>query len=351
MRKIGLASQSTCTTKGGSLPPSAYEGIVTKAVKLLTRQYSSRGSRTLPASASVTPRETLRRPITPATMSEDDVTALLRETVINLARSQSHRQENSAAADDCDLSGPPPTVSVDGHAPAIEGTAAAAASIPRWKRVLDLTCIAVSIPIWLPLMLLIMLWVKLVSPGPVFYRQERLGHRQRRFMLFKFRTMHINAETQSHEHHFERLMQSDSPMTKLDAAGDPRIIRLGRILRAAGLDELPQLFNVLGGEMSLIGPRPCTLREFARYQTCHHERFDAPPGMTGLWQTNGKNKTTFNQMIGLDIRYAREMSLRLDLLILAKTVPAVITQVAELWRSSWARHGARPAQQKFSSCL
>ncbi len=199
------------------------------------------------------------------------------------------------------------------------------AGAPTWKRALDLTLILVSLPIWLPIMVLLMLFIKVASPGPAFYRQERIGARRKRFLLYKFRSMKVNSDTSSHEDYFERLMRTDAPMAKLDAADD-RIIPGGRFLRATGLDELPQLFNVIRGEMSLVGPRPCTVPEFARYQPWQRERANALPGLTGYWQVNGKNRTTFNQMIEMDIFYARHSSLGLDLSILSKTLPAVWRQ-------------------------
>jgi exopolysaccharide production protein ExoY len=201
--------------------------------------------------------------------------------------------------------------------------------IPWWKRWLDLTCIFVSLPLWLGVLILVSIWIKLVSPGPLFFCQERVGYRGRRFTIFKFRTMEVNVETRSHELHLQQLINSDCPMTKLDASGDPRIIFGGRILRAMGLDELPQIFNVLRREMSLIGPRPCTVNEFKCYKTWQEERLDALPGLTGYWQVNGKNKTTFSEMIELDIYYARNLSLAMDLAIIVKTVPTILAQVLE----------------------
>jgi exopolysaccharide production protein ExoY len=201
--------------------------------------------------------------------------------------------------------------------------------IPAWKRAFDIAFILVTLPLWLTLMILITLGIKIYSPGPVFFRQERVGYRGRRFMILKFRSMKVNAETHIHEGHLERLIQTDCPMTKLDAAGDPRLIPYGRIMRAMGLDELPQLINVLRGEMTLVGPRPCTTSEFERYEPWQRKRFDAPPGLTGYWQVNGKNKTTFSEMIAMDIFYAKNMSLWLDLKILSKTAPAILTQVLE----------------------
>jgi lipopolysaccharide/colanic/teichoic acid biosynthesis glycosyltransferase len=201
--------------------------------------------------------------------------------------------------------------------------------IPSWKRVLDITCIFLSLPFWLPVVIFLALWIRLASPGPIFFRQERVGFQRRRFMVLKFRTMKVNVETQSHERHLEQLINADCPMTKLDASGDPRIIPGGRILRAMGLDELPQLFNVLRGDMSLVGPRPCTPHEFTRYQPWQRERVNAAPGLTGYWQVNGKNKTTFTEMIHMDIFYTKNLSLWLDLKIMLKTLPAVIGQVLE----------------------
>jgi lipopolysaccharide/colanic/teichoic acid biosynthesis glycosyltransferase len=202
------------------------------------------------------------------------------------------------------------------------------AQIPRWKRLLDLACIWLTFPLWLTVIALVSTWILLASPGPLLYRQERIGYRGRRFMILKFRTMKINVETQTHEGYFELLMQTNCPMTKLDCR-DPRLIRGGRILRALGFDELPQLFNVIRGEMSLVGPRPCTPHEFERYQPAQKERVNAPPGLTGYWQVNGKNKTTFSEMIAMDIFYGSHMSIWMDLAIMLKTAPAIAAQVFE----------------------
>ena len=201
--------------------------------------------------------------------------------------------------------------------------------IPRWKRILDLTCIVLSAPLWLPLMVLIAVWVKLVSRGPVFYKQERIGYRGFPFLCLKFRSMKLDAETFTHEQYFQRLIASDTPMTKLDEKGDSRLIPGGKLLRAIGMDELPQLFNVLRGEMSIVGPRPCTTSEFQHYQPHHRRRVNAPPGLTGLWQVSGKNRTTFSEMIEMDVSYSQNMSVLVDLWIMARTVPALIVQAVE----------------------
>jgi exopolysaccharide production protein ExoY len=205
----------------------------------------------------------------------------------------------------------------------------ASSQIPFWKRSLDIACIIVSTPFWLPIMIALAIWVRLVSPGPIFFRQERVGYQRKPFMILKFRTMKVNVETESHERYLEQLIHANRPMSKLDSAGDTRIIPGGRILRATGLDELPQLFNVFRGEMSLVGPRPCTPHEFGRYQKWQQARVDALPGLTGYWQVNGKNKTTFTEMIDMDIRYTKKMSLVLDLSIMVKTFPALVDQVIE----------------------
>ncbi|MDB6172529.1 MAG: Undecaprenyl-phosphate galactose phosphotransferase [Chthoniobacteraceae bacterium] len=207
-----------------------------------------------------------------------------------------------------------------------------ASRFPLWKRVLDLTCIALSIAIWASLMILVALWILLTSPGPIFFRQERIGHHGRRFTILKFRSMKVNTATGSHELHVQQLIPSDRPMTKLDALGDPRLIRGGRILRMLGLDELPQIFNVIRGEMSLVGPRPCTPHELGLYQNTQLERFNAPPGLTGYWQINGKNKTTFSRMVDLDIFYSRHMSLWLDLLIILKTLPSITLEIYDSFK-------------------
>jgi len=221
--------------------------------------------------------------------------------------------------------------------------------VPSWKRAFDITCILLSTPFWLPVVIFLTLWIKLASPGPIFFRQERVGFRGKRFMILKFRTMKVNVETQSHELYLEQLIHGNRPMTKLDASGDPRIIPGGRILRAMGLDELPQLFNVFRGEMSLVGPRPCTPHEFARYQVWQQERVNAAPGLTGYWQVNGKNKTTFTEMVNMDIFYTKNMSLWLDLWIMVKTFPAIMAQVIETRMASSVRMRANAEERANES--
>lgn len=188
--------------------------------------------------------------------------------------------------------------------------------------------ILITAPMWFPLMLAISVMIKSVSRGTVLFRQERIGLQSRRFMCLKFRTMKTGADTLVHERHMFERFRSNAPMTKLDGR-DPRLIPLAWLLRSTGLDELPQLFNVLRGEMSLVGPRPGTLPEYENYSVSQRARLETPPGLTGLWQVSGKNRTTFSEMIELDIRYCKSRTLWMDLAILCRTPPALLVQVAE----------------------
>ena len=202
--------------------------------------------------------------------------------------------------------------------------------LPLWKRLLDIIFVVAFTPVLLPVMFIVALIIKAVSPGPALFRQERVGYRGRRFICFKFRTMNVNADTSVHQGHLNHLMGSNSPMRKLDSTGDKRLIPCGLLLRSLGLDELPQIFNVLRGDMSLVGPRPCVPYEYENYTPRHRQRFEAVPGLTGLWQVSGKNRTTFEEMIDFDIHYARNKTLWMDLKIIFKTVPAILSQTKEV---------------------
>jgi lipopolysaccharide/colanic/teichoic acid biosynthesis glycosyltransferase len=227
---------------------------------------------------------------------------------------------------------PPPNASrfmdIPAHASlALTPPMARSRAMPAWKRGIDILCCLVALPVlglW-ALLMTVVTW--LVSPGPVFFQQERVGFRGRRFAILKFRTMTVGADPALHENHFKQLVDTNAPMVKLDARGDTRLIPGGWILRASGLDELPQIINVLGGDMSLVGPRPCIPSEYDRYLPAHRERVDAVPGLTGLWQVSGKNRTTFEEMVRLDIHYARQVSLLLDLKIMLLTPWALAVQV------------------------
>ncbi|MES2660438.1 MAG: sugar transferase [Verrucomicrobiota bacterium] len=218
-----------------------------------------------------------------------------------------------------------------------------------WKRGLDLSCIAISLPLVLPLMAMIVLWIRLVSRGPALFRQERIGQNGKRFVLYKFRSMKMNAGTSRHETYLRHLVKSDSPMIKLDLLCDSRLIPGGCLLRAAGLDELPQLLNVLMGEMSLVGPRPCLPQEYAYFSSQQRERFKALPGLTGSWQVSGKNQSTFSEMNEMDIQYVRHATLGLDLGIMMRTPSVLIHQMSQAAHQKLAAHqGSRNSQHETS---
>jgi lipopolysaccharide/colanic/teichoic acid biosynthesis glycosyltransferase len=207
-------------------------------------------------------------------------------------------------------------------------------SVPFWKRALDVACVLLIGPFPVLLLAVTAFLVKVTSRGPVFYKQTRIGLLGQPFTLFKFCTMRPGSDTGVHEAYVADLIKSNGPMTKLDAKGDPRLTPCGRTLRASGLDELPQLINVLRGEMSLVGPRPCLPAEYENYLPWQRERFRCLPGLTGLWQVSGKNRTTFSEMVELDIQYARTKSLWLDLKILLKTIPVLMNEVKGIWASA-----------------
>ncbi|MEN8134262.1 MAG: sugar transferase [Thermodesulfobacteriota bacterium] len=208
--------------------------------------------------------------------------------------------------------------------------------ITRKKRCLDLFGSLLGLIILSPLFMILWCVIKSVSPGPAIYRQTRIGLGGRPFTFLKFRTMAIDADTTDHRKYLSSLIQGEEgqqncsqAMIKLDD-NNCNIILFGKLIRKTYLDELPQLFNVLLGDMSLIGPRPPIPYEVEEYQLWHTNRFDTTPGMTGLWQVSGKNRLTFDQMVRLDIQYIRKQSFWMDLKILLMT-PMVIA--SELKRS------------------
>ena len=201
--------------------------------------------------------------------------------------------------------------------------------IPIGKRILDVIGALAGLILLSPLFLLIAAFIKIVSPGPAFYRQERIGYLGTSFTFWKFRTMHVASDSKKHRQYLSELIHGDAPMLKLDDGRDNRIIPFGKFLRYSCLDELPQLINVLLGDMSLVGPRPCLPYEANEYLQWHARRFDTVPGMTGLWQVSGKNRVTFKEMIRLDIRYSQGMSFCLDIKILLLTGPAILGMMSE----------------------
>lgn len=188
------------------------------------------------------------------------------------------------------------------------------------KRVVDVTVAICVLTVFSPLLALIALSIKLDSPGPVLFRQTRIGKGGSRFTCYKFRSMRKDAEEQLPQ--LMALNEASGPIFKIRE--DPRMTRVGKFLRRTSLDELPQLINVLKGEMSLVGPRPPIPHEVAKYEDWHMRRLEASPGMTGLWQVSGRSEIPFDEMVMLDIYYIENWSLAMDLKILLRTIPAVL---------------------------
>ena len=196
----------------------------------------------------------------------------------------------------------------------------------RIKRIIDRVGATVALLVFFPVMLLIAVLIRLDSRGPVLFRQERVGQGGRTFWIFKFRTMTVDAEDRLPELE-PRNESAGGVLFKMRR--DPRITPLGRLLRRASLDELPQLFNVLRGEMSLVGPRPLQLRDCALLRRSdpagYHKRHQVLPGITGLWQVSGRSDLGFARMVDLDARYIEAASLGLDLRIIAQTIKVLLT--------------------------
>ncbi len=199
-----------------------------------------------------------------------------------------------------------------------------------FKRAMDVTGALAAIAVFSPLFLLIAVAVKLSSKGPIFFRQPRIGQFGRRFTFLKFRSMYVNNSSEIHKEYVRKLIAGKADQKGRDGVfkitDDPRVTPVGRILRRTSLDELPQFFNVLWGEMSLVGPRPPVPYEVEAYDVWHRRRLlEARPGITGLWQVNGRSRTKFDDMVRLDLQYARKQSLWLDVKILLRTPAAVVS--------------------------
>ncbi|PPS43423.1 sugar transferase [Chroococcidiopsis sp. TS-821] len=194
------------------------------------------------------------------------------------------------------------------------------------KRTIDILGAGIGILLLSPLMLAIALVIFLDSPGPVFFRQERLGRGGKPFLIWKFRTMVVNAEQLLQD--LEHLNESDGGIL-FKMKDDPRVTRVGKFLRRTSLDELPQLFNIIQGHMSLVGPRPLQLRDctlaIAEYQNAFTKRLELLPGVTGLWQISGRSEVSFDYMLHLDAIYRDRWSLWLDLWIIWQTLIVVMT--------------------------
>jgi lipopolysaccharide/colanic/teichoic acid biosynthesis glycosyltransferase len=197
-------------------------------------------------------------------------------------------------------------------------------------RTLDLIVALVLLVLLAPVMLVIALAIKLDSAGPVFFRQSRVGRSLTPFVVNKFRTMSEDASPEVHRRFVVSLISGDQPARvegkpRFKLSTDPRVTRAGSVLRRTSLDELPQLWNVVRGEMSLVGPRPAIAYEVDHYPAQWLERFAVKPGLTGLWQVSGRSELTMADMVKLDLDYVRRRSLRTNLWILMKTVPAVLS--------------------------
>jgi lipopolysaccharide/colanic/teichoic acid biosynthesis glycosyltransferase len=208
------------------------------------------------------------------------------------------------------------------------------------KRCIDLSLAALVLILLLPVLLLIAVLIKIDSSGPVFFTHERVGAKRLQvqgkatwvvgnFRMHKFRSMVQNADSALHEAYIRdfvegRVQPNEGPEGKFKLTNDPRVTRIGKVLRRTSLDELPQLLNVLKGQMSLVGPRPVPPYEVACYRPGDHKRLTALPGITGLWQVNGRCRVSFEEMIDMDLEYIKNASLRLDLQILFQTIPAVL---------------------------
>jgi lipopolysaccharide/colanic/teichoic acid biosynthesis glycosyltransferase len=197
------------------------------------------------------------------------------------------------------------------------------------RRALDVAFAGLLLLVLLPILAIVAAAIRLDTRGPVLFRQRRVGRDRREFTVLKFRSMAAAADSTPHREYVRQLIArgqegpSESGLYKL--AVDDRVTRVGRILRKTSLDELPQLWNVIRGEMSLVGPRPVIPYEVEQYPDWYLDRFAVRPGLTGLWQVSGRNQRTYEEMVSLDIQYAERQSLGLDVLILFKTVWVVLS--------------------------
>jgi lipopolysaccharide/colanic/teichoic acid biosynthesis glycosyltransferase len=189
------------------------------------------------------------------------------------------------------------------------------------KRVFDLMVVLCVLAITAIPMIILAITIKVTTPGPIIFRQLRVGKNGRLFLSYKFRSMHVDAEQRLAE--VSHLNEFDGPLFKI--RDDPRITPVGRFLRRTSLDELPQVFNVLRGQMSIVGPRPALMSEIVRFENDHLGRLAVKPGMTGPWQVSGRSEIPFQTMMKLDMDYVERWSLWLDVQLLLRTIPAVIS--------------------------
>jgi exopolysaccharide biosynthesis polyprenyl glycosylphosphotransferase len=237
--------------------------------------------------------------------------------------------KEDAAALTCDsraISSPHPSLFLAADATRFFGLQA------RLKRLMDIVIAAGLLVATSPLFLIMALLIKRSGPGPVFFVQERLGRDGQPFLFYKFRTMEHNSDDAIHRQFAAMFINGDEEGCRksngnrkiFKMSQDPRVTRIGSWLRRTSLDELPQIFNVLRGDMSLVGPRPPIVYEIEHYQPWHMERLKVTPGLTGLWQVSGRSSVPFEEMVRLDVHYINHWSLWMDLRILLKTVPVVL---------------------------
>lgn len=197
----------------------------------------------------------------------------------------------------------------------------------RRKRIVDLSLTLLLAPFLVLAAAVVVLLIRLDSPGPVLFRQKRLGANGSEFTMYKFRSMYANCGEAAHRQAIEKFMQGEAlnsntiRLYKLE--GDPRITRVGRFIRATSLDELPQFWNVLRGEMTLVGPRPPIPYEITYYNAYHWLRLSGRPGLTGLWQVYGRSRVKFQEMVEMDIAYLQQQSIRQDLKLIILTLPVM----------------------------
>jgi lipopolysaccharide/colanic/teichoic acid biosynthesis glycosyltransferase len=193
-----------------------------------------------------------------------------------------------------------------------------------WKRSLDLVVGGAALIILSPVMAVLAILIRLDTPGPAIFKQQRVGLGGTMFSMWKFRSMFVDNDDETHRDAAAAWFAAASVAPSYKVENDPRITRTGRFLRRFSLDELPQLFNVMRGDMSLVGPRPAIEYELILYERWYFDRFRVPPGMTGLWQVSGRDRTSAPAMMKLDVEYANHSSLATDLGILLRTIPTVL---------------------------
>ncbi len=207
-----------------------------------------------------------------------------------------------------------------GHLPAL-----ALRQVDRFaKRAFDVVVAVLALVLLSPVLLAAAIAIKLDSPGPVLFRQERVGYLGRRFRIAKLRTMQADADPAFHIARLQRVATGEADSKANATEIDPRITRLGRFLRKTSIDELPQLWNVLWGEMSIVGPRPAIVYEVELYPELYQPRLLVPPGITGLWQITGRGRTNLQEMLVLDLEYIERHSFLYDLKIICRTIPVVL---------------------------